>query len=306
MSAQRQVPPRRDTAQAQFRDILLRALGEHPPAASEVGLAPDVYRMVLTGRTVRGWDTYERMLEVVAADWTTREAVHSAWRATQPAAATRSGAGRRRTPSADSGSPAVASVTIAATNAQEFNAMLREFLARSGMRPNQVATRTKIPRSQIYALFDPGRVSLPTKRDQLIAILRIFRASEDQIKRVLAVWQGLYLSRPTPSQNEERITEWMTSAVDAVRREFDAGQAEHHVLDPDLIPIMILAVTGVAMLAVANIGEESSTPFMRTATAVGGILVGLGIPAAFPLLNRTCGPRLRRHWSRMVRSFTTT
>jgi hypothetical protein len=89
--------------------------------------------------------------------------------------------------------------------------------------------------------------------------------------------------------------------VDAARREIDAVQAGHHELDPRLIPIMILAATGAIILAAANIGPEASSPAMRTATAAGGILIGLGMPAAFPLLSRVCGPRLRGYWQRLVR-----
>ena len=75
---------------------------------------------------------------------------------------------------------------LVATTATEFCAVLRACRARCSLSTTDIVTASNIPKSQVYALLDPRRKTLPTnKDDQIPTLLRTIGLPEQQIKFVM-------------------------------------------------------------------------------------------------------------------------
>ncbi|WP_169815266.1 hypothetical protein [Nocardia vulneris] len=80
---------------------------------------------------------------------------------------------------------------LSAGTVEEFMAMLRNILHKSGMTAGKVAKLAKIPRSTAYRFADRTNITLPARVEQVERFVRACRLRDDQITRVLRTWHEL-------------------------------------------------------------------------------------------------------------------
>lgn len=340
-------PEPRSLAEANRRlAISLReAVGDRPVYA-DARLPRATYQAAMTGRAIN-WEAYQHILAVSGASGMARAQVRDAW---EDKHALLHGAGqaglqrlaKRHVLAAAEGDEAVQGVAIAARNPVEFNALLRAFVQDAGLKPNQVVERLKktegappISRSQVYALLAPGRDFLPTRAEQVLAILKVCGASVEQIQRVMAVWKGLRAqSAPIPVPAEDTPGETESTAgstvatkpantqegIESTEGTFEeavkemakeAGRAAAKEAARDLRPVgrgaprrddEVFAATAtlVSLLVMAAVNIRPDLPIARVVcNAAGSLLIVVSANDTRSLVRRTCGPFVRRHWTRL-------
>lgn len=112
----------------------------------------------------------------------------------------------------------VAEDELQMTDAASFLKVMRQAQERSGRNPGQIAAITGIPRASAYALVDPKRTHLPTKKEQIVAFFRGCRLPEHQINLLLQIWQNLRQAPPKPIDAiSDTSVERLTKPEDDVR-----------------------------------------------------------------------------------------
>jgi hypothetical protein len=265
-----------------------------------------IYQAVLRGDLLADWPLYALMLRSVSADPQQIQLLHGLWRRTmnvtkreQPSRIVQHRQlNTSLTVSAGDGPK------IEASTASEFNALIRMFVQRSGMLPNQIAIKMpELSRSQVYSLLKEGRTGLPTKVEQVRAILRACRVPDQEIAKMTGLWGMLAMNKPARSTAVAVAnTATNTTAVTVVPP-----------VDAMLVPIEttatpdvsnrtpILTLSAMAMAMAVWVGTTAAALLVLSAVdAVRGTGsdVGIGSAALAGLGLSVATPAGRRWWKR--------
>ncbi|WP_156077278.1 hypothetical protein [Saccharothrix sp. NRRL B-16314] len=121
---------------------------------------------------------------------------------------------------------------VCARTESEFIELLRKIQARSGASVPRLAAEAGVPRSQLYSLLRRGR--LPTKPEQVVAVIKAAGLTEEQVAQVMHLWTTLRaLGSPGPARDyailyeaDEDQPERLHSQADIVRMISLAAGAE--------------------------------------------------------------------------------
>ncbi|ROP42026.1 helix-turn-helix domain-containing protein [Saccharothrix texasensis] len=249
-----------------------------PDLAQDVGRSTEVVRVAVQQR-VREWHFYRKVLSACAADRSTVEHLHEAWKRLDTSR--RGGAGPTNVvpisphvPDAQRQRPRavpVADDELEARTPAEFISLLRRVQVRSGLTPAEVATRGGIPRSTAYRFVnDQKNSSLPTKMDQVRAFVVACGLPEPQVEKVVVLWcelQGGAVPVDHPEAVEEPVEHREEVEPDhpAAARGADRAAGPPNVRDvvlplltslarPVLAMACVLVATGTTAAVVISIG----------------------------------------------------
>jgi DNA-binding phage protein len=121
---------------------------------------------------------------------------------------------------------------VCARTENEFIELLRTIQARSGASVPRLAAEAGVPRSQLYSLLRRGR--LPTKPEQVEAVIKAAGLTEEQVAQVMHLWTTLRaLGSPGPARDyavlyeaDENQSERLHSQTEIVRMISLAAGAE--------------------------------------------------------------------------------
>lgn len=193
--------------------------------------ATGAFLAALDQRRLLSWEFYAVLLFELDATVEERRAIRSAWVDAQAehlpdelsklTAARRDAVGRRIMrpfqTAAGAGAPAgrepagersdlpglqpMLDSELQATTAKEFVGLLGDIQRRSGLSVPKWAQRAGVPRSQAYSLL--RRTTLPSKPEQVEALVVAAGLPVDQVQRVMRLWNELHQRRNDPFANND-------------------------------------------------------------------------------------------------------
>lgn len=99
---------------------------------------------------------------------------------------------------------ALAADELTLSTVDEFLAVLRLVLKRSGLTAGQVAAKTSIARSSAYNLVSASRTGLPVDPDQVLLFLTGCGLRMDQVDEIMRAWGRIAVERRRRRAGEEK------------------------------------------------------------------------------------------------------
>ncbi|WP_033443039.1 hypothetical protein [Saccharothrix sp. NRRL B-16314] len=256
------------------RGELRRAGLSIPDVAQDVGRSTEVVRAGVQQR-VREWPFYRKVLSACAADRSTVEHLHNAWKRLDAANPANVVPITQHVPDVPKQRPRAVPMTdddLKAGSASEFISLLRRIQVRSGLTPAEIAARGGIPRSTAYRFVnDQKNSSLPAKMDQVRAFAATCGLPEPQVEKVVVLWcelQGGVVPVDGPAVTDEPVGQREDVEPDSpveVRQE-DRTAGTPNVRDvvvpllvglarPVLAMLCVLVATGSTAVVALSIGD---------------------------------------------------
>jgi hypothetical protein len=150
------------------------------------------------GSGLGAWEPYQQVLGLIEAPIAEQARARSLWEAARDG---RPRPVRPPRPRLRSAAEPTALAEIRAGSAGEFAGLLRLLLDRSGLTVAEFARQAGISRSQVYALTQTGRGSLPLRVEQVRTFAEFAGLPDAQADAVVSLWEQLHRTRrfPAPS-----------------------------------------------------------------------------------------------------------
>lgn len=278
------------------RGELRRAGLSIPDLAQDVGRSTEVVRAGVQQR-VREWHFYRKVLSACAADRSTVEHLHNAWKRLDAASPANVVPITQHAPDVPRQRPRAVPMTdeeLKAGTAAEFISLLRRMQVRSGLTPAEIAARGGIPRSTAYRFVnDQKNSSLPAKMDQVRAFAATCGLPEPQVEKVVVLWcelQGGVVPPAGPAVTDEpaehREDVEPSPPVEAHQEDRTAGTPNVRdvvvpllvgLARPVLAMVCVLVMTGITAVVVMSIGDLSAGARLVAVVMMAALFTVIGV-----------------------------